>query len=66
MRDKCEEAELSVLLDFHQSVSGGSALESVFPFPFGLFPMHSQPECFLVQIVVSPCCLAGCTHMGGK
>lgn len=53
-------------LDFHQYESGGTSSESVFPFSFGLFPVHQEPECFLVQIVASPCHLAGCTHTGGK
>lgn len=52
--------------DFHQSVSGGTSSESVFPFPFGSLPVHGEPERFLVQTVASPCHLAGCTHMGGK
>lgn len=53
-------------LDFHQYESGGTSSESVFPFSFGLFPVHQEPECFLVQLVASPCHLAGCTHTGGK
>lgn len=37
-----------------------------FSFSFGSFPVHREPERFLVQIVVSPCHLAGYMHMGGK
>lgn len=53
-------------LDFHQYESRGTSSESVFPFSFGSFPMHQEPECFHVQIGASLCHLAGCMHMGGK